>query len=196
MEEKKKEYSQVEARIRMVQRELDEVENYLFNNHYSEEGAEKLYLLQKELSELYDRLSFAKGPTYSNGVLDLYLDEEANKIGKVCEHYKIALAGEKKFIGHVRVTYDDMCDNFLGNIGYELNKKFRGNGYMLQALEILKRPMLESGLERPIITVDPHNGASVRTIEKFGGKKIFQDEGHKWYDSYEVDLREENHRSK
>ena len=29
MEEKKKEYSQVEARIRMVQRELDEVENYL-----------------------------------------------------------------------------------------------------------------------------------------------------------------------
>lgn len=193
MKEKKNDYSQVEDRIRMVQKKLDEVEDYLFNNYYTFEGADKLYLLRKELSELQERLIFEKGPTYTNGEIDLYLDEEADKVGKVCENYNIALAGEKRFIGHVRVTYDEMSDNFLGNIGYELNREFRGNGYMLQALEILKRPMLESGLERPIITVDPKNRASVRTIEKFGGKKLDKDE---WYDSYEVDLGEKSNKSK
>lgn len=193
MRDKEKEYSQIEEKIKLVQKKLEEVEYYLFNIYYSEEGRDKLYLLQEELNDLQDRLIFEKGPIYTNGVLDLYLDEEADKVGKVCEHYNIALAGEKRFIGYVRVTYDDMKDNFLGNIGYQLNRDFRGNGYMLQALEILKKPMLDRGLERPIITVESENTASVRTIEKFGGKKLEKDD---WYDSYEVDLGDETHKRK
>lgn len=152
-----------------------------------------IFGLRERIKKLQGMLSLNQSPTYSNGVLDLYLDESAEKIGKVCENYNIALAGEKEFIGYVRVTYDVMNDNFLGNIGYKLNREFRGNGYMLQALEMLRKTMLDKGLTNPIINVRPDNMPSVKTIEKFGGKKLDKDE---WYDSYEVDLREENRRSK
>lgn len=155
----------------------------------SEEDFLEIRKIYWELDRAAEELIILKGPKYSNGVLDLYLDE--NHYGKDEEKYNIALTGEHTWIGFVRITYT-LFDIFFANIGYELNKSARGNGYMIQALELLKEPMLEKGLEKPLISVDPNNIPSVRTIEKFGGKKI--DNGNKWYDTYEVDLNEDNYK--
>lgn len=149
--------------------------------------------LLEEMRVIKRKILALKSPNYSNGLLDLYIDDEAQKIGRNCENYNIALAGTGEIIGYIRVTYDDMSDNFLGNIGFKLSRQYRGNGYMLQALELLNKTMLDKGLKKPIITVEAWNKASVRTIEKFGGKKLDKDE---WYDSYEVDLCEVTYRRK
>lgn len=180
-----------------LERRLEELEKkYLqmeYGRFYSSESRREYDDLLNEMGEIKKQILIVKGPDYTNGVLDLYLTDDADKIGKVCENYNIAIAGTGKIIGYIRVTYDDMSDSFLGNIGYKLSSQYRGNGYMLQALEILKKPLVDKGLEKPIITVEPSNSPSVKTIEKFGGKKIENDE---WYDSYEVDLVEGTHKSK
>ncbi len=174
-----------------LEKKLAELENRYLQMDYellhSADGRRLYDELLEEIAEVKRQILAAKVPDYTNGILDLYLMDEADKIGKECENYNIAIAGTGKVIGYVRVTYDDMSDNFLGNIGYKLSSQYRGNGYMLQALEILKKPMLAKGLEKPIITVKPNNDSSIRVIEKFGGRKLENDE---WYDAYEVDLLE------
>lgn len=190
--------SDKDKKISELKKKLEELENkYLhmsYESHFSLEGQKVYDDLLMEMEEIRKQILVARGPDYTNGVLDLYLDTDADKIGKECENYNIAIAGTGNIIGYVRVTYDDMRDSFLGNIGYKLSSRYRGNGYMLQALEILKKPMIDKGLEKPIITVRPDNDSSVKTIEKFGGKKI--DNGEEWYDTYEVDLTEKTGKSK
>lgn len=185
---------ELKKQIEELELKIEDLEELGFSSgEHGEKVYRPIFILREKIKELQRMLSLNQFPAYSNGVLDLYLDESADKVGKVSENYNITLTGEKRFIGYVRVTYDNMSDNFLGNIGYELKREFRGNGYMLQALEILREPMLKKGLEKPVITVQSDNIPSVRTIEKFGGKKLDKDE---WYDSYEVDLEEKTNRSK
>jgi len=122
---------------------------------------------------------------YSNGVVSVGLDEDY--IERYEEKYNIILESSNKKIGNIIISYK-IIDGFLANMQYELVKEARGNGYMLQSLELLREPLIENGLTKPHISVDPENYPSIRVIEKFGGKKI--DNGDEWYDTYEVDLED------
>lgn len=121
---------------------------------------------------------------YSNGIINVGLDSEYFDSNE--ERYVITLTSSDKVIGNIMVSYK-IVDKFLANIQYELVREARGNGYMIQALELLREPLIEKGLSKPYISVDPENIPSVRTIEKFGGKKIDNDD---WFDTYEIDLQE------
>lgn len=188
MEDKVEKIEIIKNKIATLRKKVAILEEEMF---FRQDVKSKINALREEIFELENKVFVEKGPTYTNEVLDLYLEDDSN-IG-LYENYKIALAGTEIFIGSVRVCYENMRDNMLGNIGYGLYSDFRGNGYMIQALELLREPMLEKGLEKPIITVDPENNSSIRVIEKFGGKKL---ENDKWYDTYEVDLDDESHKSR
>jgi len=191
MKAKEKKISELQNKIEDLRKRIALLESAKAEYDFDREVYTKIYVLENKILELQRRIRVEKGPTYTDGVLDLYLEDDS-KIGSF-ENYNIALAGTGRFIGSIRVAYGDMRDNIFGNIGYKLSRKFRGNGYMLQALEILRGPMIHKGLERPIITVEPDNKPSVRTIEKFGGKKV---DDSNWYDTYEVDLKEKTSKSK
>ena len=62
---------------------------------------------------------------------------------------------------HVRVC--------AGHIGFEIDKSFRGHGYAFQACRALA-PFVRSMYETVIITCDPDNQASRRTIERLGAR--------------------------
>jgi len=89
---------------------------------------------------------------------------------------------------HFRILLADSCDagriNFrvgdtdhitfiAGHIGYEISEAFRGHSYALQACRALA-PFVRSFYPSVIITTNPDNLPSVRTIEKLGA--VFMDE--------------------
>ena len=61
---------------------------------------------------------------------------------------------------------------YPGHIGYTVNKKHRGNRYAARACRLLLRLAARHGLKALWITCNPHNKASVRTLELIGGKYV------------------------
>lgn len=61
---------------------------------------------------------------------------------------------------------------YVGNIGYNIDEPFRGNGYACEAVELIKQLFRKNGFTKVIITNDPRNYASIRVCEKLGAKFI------------------------
>lgn len=146
-------------------------------------------LLKTEYIRILDELEKIKKADYSDGELDLIINEHKGN-GDRDVYYDIRLTDTSVYIGKIRVTYANPV-KFFGDIGYKIKKEYRGNGYMLKALNVLKKPLCERGLTHPRLTVYPSNIPSVKTIEKFGGKKV---ETTGFYDIYEVDLDDEDNK--
>ncbi len=167
-------------------------EEKIFSCDYLDDSViEKLDRLKEEYFRTIRDIEKLKKADYSDGELDLVVNEHKSN-GERNVYYDIRLTDDLSYIGEIRVTYVNH-DRFFGDIGYELVPKYRGNGYMLQALNILKEPLIERGLTKPILTVFPDNIASVKTIQRFGGEKI---DSTGFYDIYQVDLEEESKRRK
>ncbi|NLZ89704.1 MAG: GNAT family N-acetyltransferase [Clostridiales bacterium] len=69
-------------------------------------------------------------------------------------------------IGHNEKTY------IGGNIGFAVNKDYRGHRYAAQACALLFRQARKHGMDYLYITCAPGNAASARTCELAGGKYI------------------------
>jgi predicted acetyltransferase len=59
--------------------------------------------------------------------------------------------------------------HFGGHVGYEVHPGFRGRGVATSMLHMLLRTAPAQRLSRLLVTCDPNNTASRRTIEKNGG---------------------------
>ncbi len=89
-------------------------------------------------------------------------------------HFRI-LTRNMTDAGHInfRVGDTDHVRNCAGHIGYEIHEPFRSHSYALQACCALA-PFVRSVYSAVIITTDPDNPASIRTIERLGA--VFLDE--------------------
>ncbi len=82
--------------------------------------------------------------------------------------FRIVLANHTN-VGHLNFRVGD-TDHILltaGHIGYGIRQPFRGQGYARQACQAIA-PFVRRFYEAVIITCDPDNHASRRTIEKLG----------------------------
>jgi len=57
-----------------------------------------------------------------------------------------------------------------GHIGYDIRPSERGKGYATRLLAMVLEKARERGMERALVTCQPHNKASARVIEKNGGR--------------------------
>lgn len=64
--------------------------------------------------------------------------------------------------------------------------------YSLQALELLRKTFIEKGLTKPIFMAFPDNKKSIRIIESFGGRLIEEASDEQTWNTYEVNLFENN----
>ena len=82
--------------------------------------------------------------------------------------FKITNKQEEE-VGHLNFRVGDTEHVRLaaGHIGYEVNKQYRGNGYAGDACMALA-PFVSEISGEVIITTDPDNIASIRTIERIG----------------------------
>lgn len=83
-------------------------------------------------------------------------------------HFRILIAGNLD-VGHInlRVGDTDHVRLCAGHIGYEITKAFRGHGFARQACQALA-PFVRTFYAEVMITCDPDNHASKRTIERLG----------------------------
>ena len=89
-------------------------------------------------------------------VFEMYLLDTNQKIG--------AIKLRPKLTSELR--------EYGGHIEYEVAKKFRGNNYVARSCVLLFPLMKKLKIDPIIITCDPANIASIKTIEKIGGKLI------------------------
>ena len=87
-------------------------------------------------------------------------------------HFRILAAGGTD-VGHInfRVGDTDHVQVSAGRIGYVVLEPFRGHGYAFQACRAIA-PFVRSVYGAVIITCDPDNHASRRTIERLGASFI------------------------
>jgi len=58
---------------------------------------------------------------------------------------------------------------FGGHIGYRVEEEFRGNNYALKACRLMFKQAKKHGMKQILITCNPDNLPSRRTLEKLGG---------------------------
>ncbi|HEY1660853.1 MAG TPA: GNAT family N-acetyltransferase [Verrucomicrobiae bacterium] len=83
-------------------------------------------------------------------------------------HFQI-IATDGKDVGHINFRVGDtehvlVC---VGHIGFEIDEPFRGHHFAFQACRAIA-PLVRSFYETVIITSNPDNHASLRTIERLG----------------------------
>lgn len=182
------------AKLEELQEKLDALFEKEREIYYSEsDSLDKRIEIRQEIEQVYQEKNrvyeeiflLENQPVASNEILDIYPYD--GDIKKDYGNFAIFLHGTSTRIGHVRLNR--VTDKVFGNIGYGLDEEYRGHHFMLQSLNLLKDSMLKMKIVKPIITVEPDNLASVKTIQAFGG---ILTEGHqeynRYYDTYEVDL--------
>ncbi len=93
---------------------------------------------------------------------------------KTLLEWGIARKSDNKVIGTTTLFHLDE-KNRRAEIGYALNRRFWGNGFVNEALIFLFNFVFaELNLHRIEADVDPQNAASIRVLERLG----FQKEGH------------------
>lgn len=85
--------------------------------------------------------------------------------------YRITLHGLTERIGRIslRIGYNENI-RYGENIGYEINKAYRGKHYAAKTCEIVKQVAIAHGMDKIIITCNPDNYPSRKTCEKIGAK--------------------------
>ncbi len=85
-------------------------------------------------------------------------------------HFKV-LGEDGAIVGHInfRVGETRHVNLCAGHIGFEIRPEHRGHSYALYACRALA-PLVQRYYERVILTVDPGNRPSIRTIEKLGAR--------------------------
>lgn len=89
-------------------------------------------------------------------------------------NFGIYLAKENIKVGQIsfKIGIQELFKKYAGQVGYEVDEHYRGNGYATKALMALKKHLAHY-MPYIYITCNPTNMASARTIEKAGG--IFQE---------------------
>ena len=84
----------------------------------------------------------------------------------ICFHDGTVIGTCDLRIGYNQNTY------IGGNIGYQIYEEYRGHNYALKACRLLFKQAIKHNMKYIIITCNPTNIASYKTIEKAGGKLL------------------------
>jgi len=91
--------------------------------------------------------------------------------GGLSYDYNLTVDGTK--VGHLRLTLGNGQElYYLGHIGYTVEELYRGHGYAERAVRMIMSAAAGAGLNKLIITCNPDNYASIKTIERLGGELI------------------------
>ena len=95
-------------------------------------------------------------------------------------------------VGTVRVRHylNDFLKTMGGHIGYYVKPSVRGNGYAAKALELALVELKNIGQDKALITVNPDNLASNKTIQNCGGihTETFTSDNGDTFNHYWIDL--------
>lgn len=74
----------------------------------------------------------------------------------------------------LRLKNTPFLDQYGGQVGYGIDRPFRGRGFAASACQLLVQVALLEGFRQLWITCNPDNIASIRTCEKIGARFVDQ----------------------
>ncbi len=115
-----------------------------------------------KIEEIDNEILLGIPPVKKGKLVDLRSDGASS-------NYTIYLHDEPVCIG--RIEYRDYhCSEYLGDVGYVIESKYRNHGYATEALALLSEKLCEEGVPDFWVTVNDDNFESIRVIEKNGGQ--------------------------
>ncbi|BCE03491.1 GNAT family N-acetyltransferase [Marinicellulosiphila megalodicopiae] len=90
----------------------------------------------------------------------------------------------------IRIGTSDYLIKYGGQIGYGINRAYRGFNYAAKACQLLKKVALDHDMTTLWITCNTDNIASIKTCEKLGAKKVDKVIIPKWTELYQRGDRE------
>ncbi|AFS78505.1 putative Acyl-CoA N-acyltransferase [Gottschalkia acidurici 9a] len=111
----------------------------------------------------------------TDGEIDLKIEEKIpyneEKDYVPTYKYRITIHDSDDRIGeiNIRIVYNEGI-YFCGNIGYMIEKMYRGNSYAVKACKIIKDVAIAHEMKKLIITCNLDNFPSRKTCEKIGLK--------------------------
>ena len=145
------------------------------------------------LGELDDIIYFKKPPVATNNEIDLRKSREHpdqndnNLIGG----YEIFLHNTNISVGNIEYRGYHFHEYFA-DVGGEIIKEYRGNGYLYQALSLLKELLSKKGIGDFWASANENNIPSIKTIKKLGGILLDSKSGTELYKvpTKEIELEE------
>ena len=106
------------------------------------------------------------GPIVSLKLQGFYEKEMGTDLPHYC--FFIMLGSHKIGSITLRLGYNDMT-MVHGHVGYTIDEGYRGHGYSYYALELIIDLAQEHGYDHLLLTCDPHNMSSIKSVLKAGG---------------------------
>ncbi len=105
-------------------------------------------------------------------------------------YYDILVGSES--VGKISIRIGSNYHSYFnGNIGYEIDEKFRGCNYAYKACKLVLQVAKAHGMNDLILTCDESNIASYKTIEKLGAQLIDIVKPPKDYFAYREDMEKQ-----
>ena len=153
----------------------------------------------KSLPVVFD--NFIEVPELTDGAIRLvcFQKREAIPEKKYVPAYDFAICKDSEKLGEInlRIGYGGFGPNesslyYGGQIGYNIDEKYRGNGYAGRACRLLSPVAKAHGMTKLLITNNHTNTASRRVCEKLGARFLRMVRLPEWTDLYKDGQRFSN----
>ena len=106
-------------------------------------------------------------------VIDKFVPENKEKGYVPAILYHVVLNSNNQIIGHcsARLGWNESM-YYCGHTGYSIDEQYRGNGYAVEAVKLVKKVFKANNINVIYITNSPDNYASIRVCEKLGAKFV------------------------
>ncbi len=128
--------------------------------------------------------------TLTDGEITLKISGKYSEDKDLLPFYYYNIFLKDRFIGRISMRIGNNFNSYYnGNIGYEIEEKFRGNNYAFKACKLVLQVAVAHGLNKIILTCDENNIPSYKTIEKLGGELIEITKPPKNYFAYRENMK-------
>ena len=140
--------------------------------------------IEENIGKIEELIYFKIPPLATNGIIDLRKSREHsleeqndnNLIGR----YEIFLHNTNISVGGIEYRGYHFHEYFA-DVGGEIIKEYRGNGYLYQALSLLKELLSKKGIDDFWAAANENNIPSIKTIKKLGGILLDSKSGTELY---------------
>ncbi len=109
----------------------------------------------------------------SGGEITLKISQKYQGDDDLLPFYYYDIYVKNTAVGKISIRIGNNYHSYYnGNIGYEIDKEYRGNNYSYKACKLVLQVAKAHGMKELILTCDESNIASYKTIEKLGAELL------------------------
>lgn len=129
---------------------------------------------------------------FSNDEVTLKISQKYQGDNELLPFYYYDICVNSIAVGKISIRIGKNYHSYYnGNIGYEIDKEYRGNNYAYKASKLVLQVAKAHNMSELILTCDESNIASYKTIEKLGAELIEIVKPPKDYFAYREDMEKQ-----